>query len=157
MYTNFTLCLSQFPRSLRRRSAAAHMPRLWVLRMFVCYECCVLSGRGLCDELITCPEESYWLRCVVVSDVETSWMRRPWPTGGGGCHAKKKVTILHYAQLCYDIYCWLRFKVHIALTVFLFDKYATDLQFTCLIHYENKTGKQVTTHSISHLSFLHAI
>jgi len=25
-----------------------------------------LSGRGLCDELITCPEESYWLvgRCV---------------------------------------------------------------------------------------------
>jgi hypothetical protein len=26
--------------------------------MFVCCECCVLSGRGLCDELITCPEES---------------------------------------------------------------------------------------------------
>jgi hypothetical protein len=23
--------------------------------------CCVLSGRGLCDELITRPEESYWL------------------------------------------------------------------------------------------------
>jgi hypothetical protein len=27
--------------------------------MFVCCECCVLSGRGLCDELITRPEESY--------------------------------------------------------------------------------------------------
>jgi hypothetical protein len=27
--------------------------------MSVCCECCVLSGRGLCDELITCPEESY--------------------------------------------------------------------------------------------------
>jgi len=26
--------------------------------MFVCCECCVLSGRGLCDELITRPEES---------------------------------------------------------------------------------------------------
>jgi len=26
---------------------------------FVCCECCVLSGRGLCDELITRPEESY--------------------------------------------------------------------------------------------------
>jgi len=26
--------------------------------MFVCYECCVLSGKGLCDELITRPEES---------------------------------------------------------------------------------------------------
>ena len=38
--------------------------------MFVCCECCVLSGRGLCDELITCPEESYRLWCVVVCDVE---------------------------------------------------------------------------------------
>ena len=26
--------------------------------MFVCCECCVLSGRGLCDELISRPEES---------------------------------------------------------------------------------------------------
>jgi len=26
--------------------------------MFVCCECFVLSGRGLCDELITRPEES---------------------------------------------------------------------------------------------------
>jgi hypothetical protein len=34
--------------------------------MFVCYECCVLSGRGLCDELITRPEESYRLCCVYV-------------------------------------------------------------------------------------------
>jgi len=32
----------------------------------------VLSGRGLCDELITRPEESYRLRCVVVCDLETS-------------------------------------------------------------------------------------
>jgi hypothetical protein len=29
--------------------------------MDICCECCVLSGRGLCDELITCPEESYQL------------------------------------------------------------------------------------------------
>jgi hypothetical protein len=34
--------------------------------MDVCCECCVLSGRGLCDEMITRPEESYWLWCVVV-------------------------------------------------------------------------------------------
>jgi len=27
--------------------------------MEVCCECCVLSGRGLCDELITRPKESY--------------------------------------------------------------------------------------------------
>ena len=43
---------------------------------------CVLSGRGLCDELITRSEESYWLWSVVVCDLETSIMRRPWPSGG---------------------------------------------------------------------------
>jgi hypothetical protein len=31
--------------------------------------CCVLSGRGLCDELITRPEESYRLCRVVVCDL----------------------------------------------------------------------------------------
>ena len=50
--------------------------------MFVCCECCVLSGRGLCDELITRPEESYRLWCVVVCDFEISRMRRPWPALG---------------------------------------------------------------------------
>jgi hypothetical protein len=34
----------------------------------------VLSRRGLCDELITRPEESYRLWCVVVCDLETSRM-----------------------------------------------------------------------------------
>jgi hypothetical protein len=33
---------------------------------------CVLSSRGLCDGLITRPEESYRLCCVVVCDHETS-------------------------------------------------------------------------------------
>jgi hypothetical protein len=40
--------------------------------MDVCCECCVLSGRGLCDGLITRPEESYRLWRVVVCDRETS-------------------------------------------------------------------------------------
>jgi len=40
--------------------------------MSVCCECCVLSGRGLCDELITRPEESYRLWCVVECDLETT-------------------------------------------------------------------------------------
>ena len=40
--------------------------------MFVGCECCVLSGRGLCDELITCPEESYRMWCVVKCDLEIS-------------------------------------------------------------------------------------
>jgi hypothetical protein len=36
-------------------------PRAW---MSVCCDCCVLSGRGLCDELVTRPEESYRVWCV---------------------------------------------------------------------------------------------
>ena len=50
-------------------------PRAWI---FVCCECRVLSGRGLCDELITRPEESYPLCCVVVCDLETSRMGAPY-------------------------------------------------------------------------------
>jgi len=37
-----------------------------------------LSGRGLCDELITRPEESYRLCCVVVYDLETSRISAPY-------------------------------------------------------------------------------
>jgi hypothetical protein len=36
--------------------------------MFVCCECCVLAGRGLCDGLITRPEESCRLWRVVVCE-----------------------------------------------------------------------------------------
>ena len=54
---------SQWPRGLRRGSAAARLLRSWVrippgAWMFACCECCVLSGRCLCDELISRPEES---------------------------------------------------------------------------------------------------
>jgi hypothetical protein len=38
--------------------------------------------RGLCDELITRPEESYRPWCVVVCNLETSRMRRLWPALG---------------------------------------------------------------------------
>ena len=40
--------------------------------MFVSCKCCVLSGRGLCDKLITRPEKSYRLWCVIVCDLETT-------------------------------------------------------------------------------------
>jgi hypothetical protein len=63
------------PRSLRRRSTAARLLRSWVrippgAWMSLCCECCLLSGRDHCDELITRPEESYRLWCVVVCDLE---------------------------------------------------------------------------------------
>ena len=37
--------------------------------MDVCCECCMLAGRDLCYELITLPEESYRLWCVVLCDL----------------------------------------------------------------------------------------
>jgi len=43
---------------------------------------CLCSRIGFCDELITSPEESYRLWCVVVCDLETLSIRKPWPTGG---------------------------------------------------------------------------
>ena len=86
---------SQWPRGLRRRSAAARLLRLWVrippgAWMFDCCECCVLSGRGLCDGLITHPEESYRLWCVVVCGLESSRMRGPWPALGRSATGKKE-------------------------------------------------------------------
>ena len=94
-------CRSQWPRGVRRRSTAARLLRLWVrippgAWMFFCCECCVLSGRGLCDELITRrPEEPYRLWCVVVCDLEISRMRRPWPALGRSATGKKSNYILH--------------------------------------------------------------
>ena len=75
---------SQWPHSLRRRFADGCLLRLWVrmppvVWMSVCCDCCVLSGRGLCDELITSPEESNRLWCVCMCVLETSSMRWPWP------------------------------------------------------------------------------
>jgi hypothetical protein len=58
--------------------------------MDVCFEYCLFSGRVLCDELITHPEDFYPAWCVVVYDLESTWMRRPWPNGG--CCAKKRVS-----------------------------------------------------------------
>jgi len=62
---------------------AAHLLKSWVrippgAWIFVCCKCRVLSGRGLCDELITRPEESYRLWCVVTCDLETSRIGAPY-------------------------------------------------------------------------------
>ena len=62
---------------------AAHLLRSWVrippgAWIFVCCECRVLSDRGLCDELITRPEESYRVWCVIVCDLGTSRIGAPY-------------------------------------------------------------------------------
>jgi hypothetical protein len=73
---------------------AVHLLRLWVRippeGMDVCCECCMLSGRGLCDELITRPEEVLptmvrrfvWSRNLVNEVAMAHW--------GGGAVALKK-------------------------------------------------------------------
>jgi len=74
--------------------------------MFVCCECCMLSGRGLCDELITCLEESYRLWCVVV------WSRNhknPHEWGGGqgllgGYRAKREKTKCNWSLCLMRLY-----------------------------------------------------
>jgi hypothetical protein len=70
----------QLPRGLRRGFAAA---RLLAFRvnipsgawMSVSCDCCVLSGRVLCEGLITRPEESYRVWCVCGRKAST--VRKP--------------------------------------------------------------------------------
>ena len=47
--------------------------------MLVSCECCVLSGRGLCDGLNTRPEECV---CVIECYLKVSIMKRSWPFTG---------------------------------------------------------------------------
>ena len=73
---------SQWPRGLRHIFSAACLLRLWVripprAWVPVCCEFCVLKGRGLCDEMVTSPDESCPLWRVVVCGLQVSWMRRP--------------------------------------------------------------------------------
>ena len=49
-----------------------------------------------CDELITRPEESYRLWCVIVRNLETSRMRRSWPALGRSA-TKKKISVIIYS------------------------------------------------------------
>ena len=74
-----------FLHHTQRRSTVGMTPLDEIVRsnptgawIFVCCECRVLSGRGLCDELITRPEESYRQCCVVVCDLEISRMGAPY-------------------------------------------------------------------------------
>ena len=63
--------------------------------MLVCF---MLSARGLCDELITRPQEFYRLWCVVVCDLETSRVRRFWRVLGRSPTVQEYIYI--YINLC---------------------------------------------------------
>jgi len=80
---NITYINLHFTILAGERPQVSHLLKSWVrippeAWIFVCCECRVLSGRGLCDELIIRPEESYRLWCVVVSNLETSRIGAPY-------------------------------------------------------------------------------
>jgi hypothetical protein len=89
----------------------------------------VLSGRGLCDELITRPEESFRLRCVVVCDLETSRMRRPWPALGRSATTKKK-WIYEYISLNRFLYIVIMasfLRVRLPSNIIFFSLFCVDI------------------------------
>jgi hypothetical protein len=61
-----------------------------------------LSGRDLCDGPIPRPEETYRLWCVIVCDLETSRLRRPWAAlgcctrGKENCHGTVQTVSRYY-------------------------------------------------------------
>jgi hypothetical protein len=65
----------------------------------------VLSGRGLCDELITRPEESYRLCCVVVCDLETSRIGAPYIHDISSLRVKLGSALIayHNSVLCHSV------------------------------------------------------
>jgi hypothetical protein len=58
----------------------------------------VLSGRGLCDKLITRPEKSYWLWCVVVCDLKNLKNEKAMTRVGSQRH-KKKIKLNYHNKL----------------------------------------------------------
>jgi hypothetical protein len=105
------MCLSQWPRGLRRGFAVARVLGLRVritLRAWISVscECFVLSGRGLCVGLITCSEEFYRLWCVC--DLEASTRRKRWPTRGCCAVEKEDRYIIPHTMLV--IYKQLKYR-----------------------------------------------
>jgi hypothetical protein len=84
------------------------------------YLFCVLSGRGLCDELITRPEESYRLWCVVVCDQETSWTRKP--QIALGCRARDNNNFLLFSIY---LFCTMTDKCTIISQIIQLQHYST--------------------------------
>jgi hypothetical protein len=50
------------------------------------------QGGGLCENPMTCPEESYRQWYIIVCDLKLSIIKRPWPALGCRAEEKKKCT-----------------------------------------------------------------
>ena len=75
-------------------------------------DCCVLSGRGLYDQSVLCPKDSYWLWRVIVYDLVVSRMRQPWTVLGCCARGENKL----YLRLC----CIGYRQTHLSLMDFCF-------------------------------------
>jgi hypothetical protein len=97
-----------YPRSM---SAATLLLCLWGGggRDGCCCDWCVLSGRGLCDELITHPKKSCRMRCVVVCEQAIDRV------GPQRHRTKNTVTCIKYEQH-FCLYYPLS-KMHLNLTI----------------------------------------
>jgi len=73
----------------------------------------VLSGRGLWDELITRPEESYRLCCVVVCDLETSRMGAPYIYDIGSLRVKLFGRVKYCASSHMDMFLFQYLKLEL--------------------------------------------
>jgi hypothetical protein len=85
--------------------------------MFVSCDCCVLSGRGLCDELITRPEKSYRLWCTVVCDIEN--LKNEEPINRVGSQRHKKITSMFIDSNLINLYLKFLYDFLIFLTLFI--------------------------------------
>ena len=84
----------------------------------------MLSGRGVCDELITRPEESYLLCCVVVCDLETSRMGAPYIYDISRLRVKSSKRIFFLILCVFKLsFLYSNYSMTFPCTVFYFNKY----------------------------------
>jgi len=72
----------------QRLQKELRMQMEYIMHFYLYSRLCVVSATSW----VTRPEESYRLWCVVVSDLETSWMRRTWSTEGAVAPKTNKQT-----------------------------------------------------------------
>jgi hypothetical protein len=102
----------------------------------------VLSGRGLCDRLITRPEESYLLCCVVVCDLETSRIGAPYIYDISHLRVKHKVINDRKGVMKYEMYTCIWRVLWPSFPVLWFPRHNMlalvcppwPIDFTCYIH-----------------------
>ena len=111
MYTTYVLCVYTHTHTYMAElcwrakvQVCGHLIRLWVrippgAWIYVAYECCVLSGRRLCDGLITRPEEPFRLWCVILCDPETWIITRSWPALGSNATRNNCICIYIYIYI----------------------------------------------------------